>query len=306
MNRAALPGDTRPAFSRQAGFTLVELMIGVALAVVLAAASGNLLRDYLATAKTLQVSNEANSEMSRLLRDIRQSFQMAQNRGSRLRGCVLRATPGLNRSQISSYTCYPDQGSSLVATDGIGFEIDAAGSPGMAYVNVCEPIPDGMTLPAGRGGRLNKEPTHPGEIENWGGTQSICPSKCPDKTRPVVKFLSQAGGEKVQRQVPKAITGPTDSPALYLWGGMICANYFTDTVRRLQGLYGDNAGAFEPNYMTISAFIARGRFDIRPSPTGSGSNYVWVNGGLVLEFSESQEMSMYRCLKGSGGDCPSP
>jgi type II secretory pathway pseudopilin PulG len=305
MNQETCPLQRKA--DRQAGFTLVELMIGVALTMVLMAASGSLLRDYMATAKTIQVASDTNADLMNLLRDMRRSFQttVSANIGNQRRGCILQFNGAGNRADLANYSCNPQAGVIAgVRTDGIAFGFDAAGRPQQAFVNACEPIPAGVQLPIGRGGMPTIPPRHPTQISNWGGSDAICPLPCPAGNRPVVKFLSAARGENVQRQVPKRIVqadGSIRRASLNQWGAVLCGVYFSDQQRGLQGLFGENAGAFLPDYMTITAFLARGRFDVLPpvdpraNPPERLSNYVWIHGGLTLEFNDGQEMSVYKC-----------
>ena len=300
--------------SHQGGFTLVELMLSVSFLLVISTAGSSLLRDYMATAKTLGIIGDANTEVMRVLRDLRRSFQTSQTRGSLERGCVLRYNGVANgRLNLNNYDCVftaAGQGGGPLRTDGVGFAINANGKPGTAFVNFCEVIPDGITMPIGRGGLL-VPPISPDALNNWGAANQVCPAACAAGQRPVIKFLtSDANGanprEILQRQIPKAIISSRD---LNLWGGVICASYFRDTVRRLQGLFGENTGAFAPNYLSVTTFIARGRFDTLPpidpaSPPAAPrrlSNYIWVHGGIVLEFNDAQEMSTYKCTAGALG-----
>lgn len=304
--------------SHEGGFTLVELMLSVSFLLVIATAGSSLLRDYMATAKTLRIAGDANTELMRVLRDLRRSFQTAQPRGSLERGCVLQYNGvGNGRSNLNNYNCNfiaAGQGGGPLRTDGVGFAINAAGNPGTAFVNACEAIPAGVNLPTGRGGSL-AAPISPDALNNWGAANQVCPAACAAGQRPVIKFLtSDANGanprEILQRQIPKTITSSSD---LNLWGGVICATYFRDTVRRLQGLFGENTGAFAPNYLSVTTFIARGRFDVLPplDPTAPPavppaaprrlSNYIWVHGGVILEFNDAQEMSTYKCTAGARG-----
>ncbi|MBM3382762.1 MAG: type II secretion system protein [Betaproteobacteria bacterium] len=296
---------------RQAGFTLVELMIGVSLTLILMTASGSLLRDYMATAKTIQVAADANADLMNLLRDVRRVFQtsVSVNIGNQRRGCILQFNAG-DRADIANYTCNPAAGVLAgVPTDGIGFGLDAGGAPSQAFVNACEEIPAGLALPTGRGGVM-EAPRHPrNAIGNWGGVDadagrdSICPVECAAGSRPVVKYLNTARGEIVQRQVPRRIVqadGSMSRAALNHWGAVLCGVYFTDRQRFLQGLYGENSGAFVPDYMTLTLFLARARFDVLPpvnpaDPPNRLSNYIWIHGGLTLEFNDGQEMSVFRC-----------
>jgi type II secretory pathway pseudopilin PulG len=313
----ATVSNIKPA-SHQGGFTLVELMLSVSFLMVISTAGGSLLRDYMATAKTLRIAGDANTEVMRVLRDLRRSFQTSQTRGSLERGCVLRYNGVANgRTNLNNYDCdftAAGQGGGPLRTDGVGFAINADGKPGTAFVNFCEVIPNGITMPTGRGGLL-EPPISPNALNNWGAANQVCPAACAAGQRPVIKFLtSDANGanprEILQRQIPKAITSPSD---LNLWGGVICASYFRDTVRRLQGLFGENTGAFAPNYLSVTTFIARGRFDVLPPLDPAAppavppaaprrlSNYIWVHGGIVLEFNDAQEMSTYKCTAGALG-----
>jgi prepilin-type N-terminal cleavage/methylation domain-containing protein len=286
--------------SAQRGLTLVELMVSVAIAAILASAAANLMRDYTSTAKTLRVAADANVVMLSLLRDIRKSFQASSPDNSRDRGCVLKFVGAAGQTNnIANYTCdlrAVGQGSApkpKVLTDGIGFNINVD-KPTVAFVNACEKIPKVFPYAAGRAGKLTEPPPALADVKNWGGLEKTCPAACPDGERPVIKFLTSASGEVVGRQVPPSLSGGN----LYLWGATICASYYRDMVRREQRLFGDNVGAFEPAYLDVNAFIARGRFDIRkrfdPSGKPLGSLYVWNHGGLHLEFNEAQEMHTFK------------
>jgi len=283
--------------SAQRGLTLVELMISVSIAAILASAGASLMRDYTATAKTLRVAADANVVMLSLLRDVRKSFQASSPEKSRDRGCVLRFVGATGQTNnIANYTCdlrAVGQGSSpAVPTDGIGFNIDVD-KPTIAYVNACEKIPKDYPYAVGRSGKLTEPPPPLADVKNWGGLEKTCPAACPDGERPVIKYLTTSG-EVVGRQVPPILSGSN----LYLWGATICASYYRDLVRREQRLFGDNVGAFEPAYLDVNAFIARGRFDIRKRVDSSGktvgSLYVWNHGGLHLEFNDAQEMHTFK------------
>jgi prepilin-type N-terminal cleavage/methylation domain-containing protein len=281
------------------GFSLVELMIGVSLTLILSSASASLLGNFMATQKTLRVANNANAEINRLLRDIRRSFQASQFNGNENRACLLEHLNG-DVNSLTRYQCRftsVGQGGAPFAPAGIGFQLEpTVNVPRVAFVNVCEPIGGGISLPSGKGGRLVPPNSPRDEIENWGGANQICPAQCPDGQRPAVRFLTEARGNVGQRQFPSEVRSTSD---LNLWGGVLCASYFEDQTRQLQNLFGTNAGAFRPAFMTVTAFIARGRFDVKapinPDPPRiRASNYVWVHGGIVLEYNESQEMSTFK------------
>ena len=92
--------------SAQRGLTLVELMVSVAIAAILASAAANLMRDYTSTAKTLRVAADANVVMLSLLRDIRKYFQASSPDNSRDRGCVLKFVGAAGQTNnIANYTC---------------------------------------------------------------------------------------------------------------------------------------------------------------------------------------------------------
>ena len=196
---------------RQGGFTLIELMIGMTLTVALMVASASLLRDYMATAKTIQVAADANADMMNLLRDVRRVFQtsIAANVGNQRRACILQFNGAGDRANLANYRCNIQAGVVAgVRTDGIGFGLDPAGLPQQAFVNACEAIPAGAQLTAARGGGFIEPPRHPTDIATWGNTAAICPAACPAGTRPVVKFLTAARGEIVQRQLPRQSVQP--------------------------------------------------------------------------------------------------
>lgn len=286
---------------KEQGFSLIELMVGVSLTVILATAGASLLRDFMTTQKTLSVANQANAEVNRLLRDIRRSFQSSQFQGNENRACLLDFSGG-DANALDRYSCSfqaSGQGGGAFAPAGIGFELFGSNEtprPRSAYVNVCEPM-GAVPLPLGKGGRLFRPLSPRLEITNWGGANQICPADCPDGSRPAVRYLTEAGGNIEQRQFPKPIRSSSD---LNLWGGVLCASYFSDQTRLVQNLFGTNAGAFRPAYLTLTVFIARGRFDVFAPvldpgpPVRRASNYVWVHGGMVLEFNESQEMSTFK------------
>lgn len=286
--------------SAQRGLTLVELMISVTITVAIATASAGLLRDYMATAKTLTVASDSNVEMLKLLRDIRKSFQSSSPEFNNNRACVLEFNGTSSQTNdITKYRCNfnsvgQDSVGSNVVTDGIGFDLLADNTPRVAYVNACEAIPAGFPYASGRGGKLTEPPPSLQDVKNWGGLERICPAPCPIDTRPVIKFLTLDKGEVNQRQVPKPLAGGN----LYLWGATVCASFYRDVVRREQRLFGDNVGAFTPAYLDVNAFIARGRFDIRKrlDSTGKpvGSLYVWNHGGLHLEFNDAQELHTFK------------
>lgn len=290
-------GSARSHHAR--GFSLVELMVGVSLTLILASASASLLGDFMATQKTLRVANQANTEITRLLRDIRRSFQASEFNGNENRACLLEFLNG-DVNSLSQYQCKFDavgQGGLAVAPAGVGFQLKpTVNRPEIAFVNVCEPIA-GIAMPSGKGGRLLPPRSPREEISNWGGANQICPAACPAGQRPAVRFLTAARGNIAQRQFPRQAQATSD---LNLWGGVLCASYFEDQTRQIQNLFGTNAGAFKPAFLTVTAFIARGRFDVlapitEPGPPPiRGSNYVWVHGGLLLEYNESQEMSTFK------------
>lgn len=293
----------------QAGLTLVELMVGGFLMVIVVTMLNRLIGDQMLTAKTLNVSSESNLEMMRLLRSVRTNFQKAlpqvtagELRESRERGCILTRT-GADENNIGSYSCTFEsagQPSAIVKSAGIGFKLDTANppKPAIAFVNACETIPEKMTYPQGRA-RLSVPPEDLSQMKNWGSLDRVCPAACPANQRPAVRLLKAGGGATAAEQYPRAISGPSDSSALHLWGVVLCASYFKDNVRQLQHLYGDNVGGFLPNYLSISAFVARGRFDIKV-PAGR-SLYVWNHGGDLLEFNASQELSTFKCNAGQPG-----
>lgn len=304
----------------------MELMIGMTLTVALMVATGSLMRDYMASAKTVRVATEANSDLLQLLRDVRRTFQTSVSRavGAQRRACVLQYNNGGDDADLNNYSCNPAAVNGLVPTAGIGFGLDAAGVPRQAYVNACEPIPAAVGMPTGRSGRPFMAPLHPTQLNDWGGTADICPARdsCPAGTRPVVKFLTRrnnVAAEIAQRQVPRQIVqagGAGTRASLNHWGAMVCAAYFSDVQRNLQGLFGENAGSYLPDYMTVTVFLARGRFDIlppldpNPPPDAAAqrlSEYIWIHGGLTLEFNDGQEMSVYRCPPAPpGGPNPVP
>lgn len=286
----------------QAGLTLVELLITAFVVVTIFAAFARLVNDYMLTAKTLNVTSDASTEMMRLLKNITSTFQRSLPdvdtsgvRQSRERGCVLQGGDGMN---IDSYSCTGVVGGEVRST-GVGFKLDSNNRPAYAYVNGCESIPDNMIYPSGRV-RFTQRPEDLSALTQWGSLNKTCPASCPEGQRPVVRFLDRESDAENPPQVPKRILSASDSSALYLWGAVLCASYFKDEVRDLQRLYGDNVAGFLPNYLNVTSFIARGRFDFRP--TAGRSAYVWTHGGTVLEFNSTQELSTYRCKPGQTGD----
>lgn len=291
----------------QSGFTLVELLVALTILVIISAAANRLIGDYFLVAKNIRLIQEGNTELVNLLRDIQRSFQSATSRGSKHRACILfKTSPDADGTNLSDFSCYPNQGEKQVVADGIGFSIDESGSPGIAYINACEKIPSKMVYPSGRGGPMNVAPRNPGELDGWGGMKDICPAKCPDGSRPVVRHFSTLSGSGDFTQIPKKISSASDYSALTFWGAVICGQYFQDSLMRMQGIFGDNVGAFDPDYLTFSVFLARARFDFKakePVATEGGvstksSSFVWMHGGALLEFSQSQEMLNFKCRDG--------
>ena len=304
--------EMQPNAKGQFGFSLVELLVASGTLVILSTMISRFVTDLSLTSKTLSISADANTEMLRMLRNIRMTFQESLPESSsggvrrnRERGCVLKqsgGTPG--NPKISDFSCESvsvGQSGLTVKSAGIGFELDdnIPPKPGVAFVNACEPIPAGMTYPLGRA-KLNVPPADLGQLQGWGTLNKVCPSACASNQRPVVKLLRKDGEKSISiSQYPRRITGPTDSPALYLWGAVICASQFSDEVRQFQELYGDNVGGYLPNYLNISVFVARGQFDVKSS--AGKSMYVWAHGGDLLEFNASQELVTFKCKPGQAG-----
>lgn len=272
------------------GFTLAELAIALSLAVAIIAAGASLLTDYMATARTLRVQGQANVELISLIKDLTREFQTSQESQ---RACVLRRTSGnaddVNQS-LADFACRTSSGK----THGIGFDIDATTRlPTRALVNTCVPFQP-TDLPRGRGG-VHTAPVPPNALR-WGGAQKICPDACADGQRPVIRILN-AGGLSTRRQYPKA----SPNGSLELWGAVVCASQFTD-LRELQRLKGRD---FLAQYINVLAFIGRGRFDVKfprfrdPDGVERRQSYVWMTGGTVLDFLDSQEMSIYKCRAGN-------
>lgn len=295
----------------ESGFTLVEVLVASAIMVILSFMLNRLASDYLLTAKTIDVSSQASGEMMRMLRSIRMTFQTSlpeaaagSVRLSRERGCILRQVGGqVTNPSINDFVCdfsSAGQSGTVAPSAGVGFKLDDSvpPKPAIAFVNSCEVIPDGMNYPMGRA-KLNQPPEDLSQLQNWGALNKVCPAACAANQRPAVKLLKSGTGASGVEQYPSAISGPTDTSALNLWGTVICAAYFKDNVRQLQELYGDNVGGFFPNYLNITAFVARGRFDVKV-PAGQ-SLYVWTHGGDLLEFSATQELSTFKCTSGTAG-----
>ncbi|MEY3903324.1 MAG: hypothetical protein RL189_2630, partial [Pseudomonadota bacterium] len=148
-------------------------------------------------------------------------------------------------------------------------------------------------LPRGRGG-LHSPPAFPNNL-NWGGATRICPTECEKGFRPVVKFLRNPVGLVPAKQVPKP---STTNNTLEMWGAVLCASEFED-LREIQKLRGRQ---FLAQYINVLTFVARGRFDINFPSVADPKNpdkkvkqsYVWLTGGTVLDFLDSQEMAIFR------------
>ncbi|MFZ9519094.1 MAG: type II secretion system protein [Silvanigrellaceae bacterium] len=271
------------------GFTLVELVISASLVTVSTLVGAILLNDYMATARTLRVHSEGNVQLVGLIKDISRDFQTST---SFKRACILKRVTGEATDptwNLNQFNCHTDQ---FQPTDGIGLNISADGtSPEFAYINTCEKY-DTKKLPVGRGGP-HTPPDTPNTLQ-WGGSKTTCPAACPAGTRPVVKYLKKGTGLVDAKQVPKKTN---DSGSLELWGAVACGSEFVD-LRQIQKLKGKD---FIAQYMNVLIFLGRGRFDIRyPTvTTADGSkkkqSYVWMTGGTVLDFLDSQEMSIFRC-----------
>ncbi|NBW82464.1 hypothetical protein EBR21_11985, partial [bacterium] len=224
-----------------------------------------------------------------LIKDMTRDFQTAN---SFKRGCVLNRVSGSatdTAMTLNQYNCHTVR---FQPTDGIGFDIQADGiTATYAYVNSCEKY-DATKLPVGRGG-THTPPDSPNGL-NWGGANSTCPKACTAGYRPVVKYINKDRGLVAAKQLPKATNG---IGSLELWGAVICGSEFQD-LRNIQQLKGKD---FISEYINVLVFLGRGRFDIRfPVVTAADGSkkqqsYVWMTGGTVLDFLDSQEMSIYRC-----------
>jgi type II secretory pathway pseudopilin PulG len=272
--------------SSEKGFTLVELVISASLVSVSTLVGAVLLNDYMATARTLRVHAEANVQLVGLIKDMTRDFQTAR---SFERGCVLKRITGSatdTTMTLNQYNCHTDD---FQPTDGIGFDINGT-TASFAYVNSCEKY-DKSKLPVGRGG-THTPPDSPNSL-NWGGAKTTCPAACPADYRPVVKYI-KATGMVAAKQLPKATS---DTGSLELWGAVICGSEFKD-LREIQQLKGKD---FISQYLNVLIFLGRGRFDIRfPTVTAANGSkkkqsYVWMTGGTILDFLDSQEMSIFRC-----------
>lgn len=284
------------------GFTLAELMVGVAVTAMGAAAGSALLRDYFATARTLRVQAAANSDMITLTRDIVRDFQTSTR--TRRRACVLQRVAGDVRDPVQQLANFQCQANDFGPTDGIGFEIPDVGNltPAWAYINACIPYTDDQ-LPRGRGNVRHIPPDPPSRL-NWGGASNICPAACPRNFRPVIQYIANGDRMLPQKQVPP----PTTNANLSMWGAVMCASRFTD-LRQLQNL---NGTAFVGDYINVLLFIARARYDVlfpqvqRADGTNTIQSYVWMTGGVSLDFLDSQEMSIFKCPPPRAGVVPPP
>lgn len=275
------------------GFTLAELLITASLTTVSTLVGAVLLRDYLATARTLRVQADANVEMVSLLRNVTRDFQTAKE--SR-RACLLHRIKGKSTDPnpaMEDFNCFTDQQRrEFESTDGIGFNIKS-NKPDFAYINSCEAYDEKKDLPRGRGG-LHTPPAFPNNL-NWGGATKICPADCDKGFRPVIKFLRKTGGLVAAKQIPKT---STTNNTLEMWGAVLCASEFED-LREIQILRGRQ---FLAQYINVLTFVARGRFDIKFPEVADPKNpdkkvkqsYVWLTGGTVLDFLDSQEMAIFR------------
>lgn len=276
------------------GFSLTELIITTSLTSIAALVGAVLLSDYLATARTLRVQGDANVELVSLLKNITRDFQTSN---TTRRACLLNRIDPDKPDALSSYNCFTDQQrKQFDSTQGIGFNIGGTGQPEYAYVNTCVKFSP-KELPVGKGGK-HTPPPFPNNL-NWGGASKICPAACAPDERPVVKFLHSKNGLVNAKQVPKA---STSNSTLELWGAVICASEFED-LRQLQDLKGRQ---FLAQSINVLAFVARGRFDLKfplvPNPADPDKkikqSYVWLTGGVVLDFLDSQEMAIFRCKPG--------
>jgi hypothetical protein len=301
--------------SSESGLTLVELMVATSLSLAGLTVGAVAMRDHMATARTLSLKAEANVEMGALVKNLTRDFQTTQalSGSIRTRACILERS-GLTQAtdpnpKITDFQCLQNiVNNPNLKTDGIGFNIVADPTtnllvPTTAYINTCEAY-NPNDLPVGRGGQRHSPPRSPDSLQ-WGGASSICPMACPEKFRPVVKFIGQAGSIIAGRQVPSA------SQKLNLWGAVICGAQFRDS-REIQQL---RSRDFSAQYINVLTFVARARFDIifpqdhdangQPSVDKAGNkvlqSYVWLTGGTVLDFLDSQEMSIYKCSAGTPG-----
>lgn len=269
------------------GFTLVELVIAGGLTVTAALMGSLLLSDYLATARTLRVQAAAGFELASFLKNITRDFQTSS---TFQRACVLKRVTGNatdTNPTATNFNCHTDQ---FQKTDGIGFNI-TGNTPAFAYINSCEKYDD-KQLPKAKGGK-HSPPDSPSQLA-WGGASSICPAACPNGYRPVVRYLKQ-NDIFDSKQFPQTQKGQT---SLELWGAVVCASQFTD-LREIQQLKGRD---FSAQYMNVLAFVGRGRFDIKFPKIGTlpgggvkYQSYVWMTGGVVLDFLDSQEMAIFKC-----------
>jgi type II secretory pathway component PulJ len=280
----------KKARNAESGLTLAELAVAMTLATAVSLAGANLLGDYMATARTLRVQADGNTELMRLVSEITREFQISREAR---RACILSRVSGEptdDNQKMSDFQCQTDgavRTGGKIQTNGIGFDVRPNTIPKRAFINTCQPF-KAEDLPSGRGGR-HAPLISPSGLP-WGGAETTCPEACPDDTRPVVRFIGE-GGLVENRQIPAR----KSRGSLELWGALFCAAQFED-VRQIQQL---SSRDFSAQYINVLTFVGRGRFDIKfPVVDGKPQSYVWMTGGTVLEFLDSQEMSIYRCRPG--------
>jgi len=290
----------------QAGLTLVELTVATALGVTASGAGALLMRDYMASAKTVRVNAQANMDMMTFLKNLERSFQTVT---TPLRACPMQRVAGNIKDttpKLSDFVCSTNNYSAQkTAALGFGFDSISSGQANakIAWVNSCIPISGG--LPTGFRGTKMSKPPHIGGLA-WGGAQKTCPDECPANFRPVIRLITNKGEVESQR-VPAKNTDGNDQQ---IWGALMCATRYRD-LKGIQGLTGQlnaiNAGAnigdydFRADTVNVSVFIARGLFDVLPTADRMKSNYIWMTGGKVLEFIDAEQMTIFKCNSNTAG-----
>jgi competence protein ComGC len=276
--------------NNEKGLTLAELSIVMTLSTVVSLAGANLMSEYMASAKTLKIQADGNAELIRIIGDLTREFQTSRQAQ---RACILQRTAGEStdaNQNLNDFQCASQNlGNGVVlTTDGLGFDIDNALRPQRAFINTCQAF-NPQNLPSGKGGRHT--PLRSPKNLNWAGASQTCPAECEGDTRPVVRYIGPNGLVE-NRQYP-AVKGNGN---LDLWGTIVCAAQFRD-VRDLQNL---SSRDFVAQYLNVLAFVGRSRHDIkfRRDTNGQLQTYIWMSGGTVLEFLDSQEMSIFRCRTG--------
>ena len=290
----------------QSGLTLVELMIATALGVIASGAGALLMRDYMVSAKTIRVNAQANLDMMSFFKNLERTFQTVT---TPLRACPMRRVSGTitdETPKITDFACdTTEYAARSTAGLGFGFKDIAAGQVNaeILWVNSCVKIENG--LPLGFRGSAMIKPPHIKSL-SWGGAQSTCPDECPDSFRPVIRLISAKGEVTGQRVPAKNVEGNDQQ----IWGAVLCAHRYRD-IKGVQGLTGQlnnlDSGAvtngydFRADSVNVSLFIARGLFDVLPTADRKKSNYIWMTGGKILEFIDSEQMTIFKCKTSTSG-----